>query len=111
MNLGLLCKKLYKRPQSAGTRPFDRPPIHRSGAKYHPDDRVQFSLDIPFPFERRLAAIEQRYRGRADRERGRPAPPRLGRRSHRFDSVLKAGSPSTMAAYGKTINPGVLLKR
>lgn len=28
-----------------------------------------FSLDIPFPFERWLAPIEQRYRGRADRAR------------------------------------------
>lgn len=40
-------------------------------------------------------------------ERGCPAPPSLRRRSHRFDSVLKAGFASTMAAYGKTITPGV----
>lgn len=31
--------------------------------------------------------------------------PSRRRRSHRFDSVLKARSASTMAAYGKTITP------
>lgn len=35
-----------------------------------------------------------------------PAPPSLRRGSHRFDSLLKARSASTMAAYGKTITRG-----
>lgn len=41
-------------------------------------------------------------------ERSCPAPPALKRRSHRFDSVLKAGSASTMEACGKTITPAGL---
>lgn len=41
-------------------------------------------------------------------ERSCPAPPALRHRSHRFDSVLKAGSASTMEACGKTITPAGL---
>lgn len=41
-------------------------------------------------------------------ERSCPAPPALRHRSHRFDSVLKAGSASTMEARGKTITPAGL---
>lgn len=41
-------------------------------------------------------------------ERSCPAPPALRHRSHRFDSVLKAASASTMEACGKTITPAGL---
>lgn len=41
-------------------------------------------------------------------ERNCPAPPALRQKSHRFDSVLKAGSASTMEACGKTITPAGL---
>lgn len=39
-------------------------------------------------------------------ESGCPASPSLRLRSHRFVSVLKARSASTIAACGKTITPG-----
>lgn len=58
-----------------------------------------------------LLALERRYRGCADKSEAAPLPPALRQESHRFDSVLRAGSALNNGGLWKNHYPCWMVKR